>query len=72
MKRTLTVGLGFICPFCGGYHDVTMPRDVFEKGHALYDEGASIQRAFPTLTPTEREQMLSHICPTCQDKFFKD
>ena len=34
------------------------------------NEGVLVQNAFPYLTPTERECIISGICPTCQDKIF--
>ena len=35
-----------------------------------YDKGELVQNAFPYLTATERECLISGMCPTCQDKIF--
>jgi len=32
--------------------------------------GELAQNAFPYLSATEREQLISHICPKCQDSIF--
>lgn len=58
--------LEFICPFCGEWHEV----EVAEEQLAEYWGGELAQVAFPQLTPTEREQIISHICPQCQSKIF--
>ena len=58
--------LEFICPFCGKWHEV----EVAEEQYAEYCGGELAQVAFPQLTPTEREQIISHLCPQCQSKVF--
>lgn len=35
-----------------------------------YDKGELVQNAFPYLTATERECLISGMCPACQDKIF--
>ena len=54
------------CPFCGAGHSV----EVNETDYWDWDDGMLAQDAFPYLTPTEREQLISHICPECQRDIF--
>ena len=54
------------CPFCGREHSV----DVEWKAWEAYCNGAFAQTAFPTLSATEREQIISGLCPTCQQAVF--
>lgn len=54
------------CPFCGKLHDVKVPFD----GYLAWQSGELIQNAMPSLTPTQREQLISGLCPKCQDDFF--
>lgn len=58
--------LEMICPVCNTIHYV----EVTEKEYVNYCAGELAQNAFPNLTPTEREQIISHLCPECQEKFF--
>ena len=60
--------IGFECPFCGKYHSVTVSSESWNA----YGNGALAQDAFPYLTATEREQIISHLCPECQDDIFGD
>ena len=64
MKMRINVPI--ICPFCGEDHAV-------EVNLAQYDawqNGELIQNAMPDLTPTEREELISGLCPKCQVKMF--
>ena len=54
------------CVFCGCPHSVSVP----SKGYQLWQAGELIQRAMPSVSPTEREQLISGICPDCQKKIF--
>lgn len=54
------------CPFCGSVHTV----DVNEDAYYAWQDGELIQNAMPDLSPTEREQLISHLCPECQKKVF--
>ena len=54
------------CPFCGGFHSVMVDMDAYGD----WMGGELIQRAMPDLTPTEREQLVSNICPKCQKDIF--
>lgn len=55
-----------ICPFCGDEHFVTVEME----DYLAWQEGELAQNAFPYLSATEREQLISHICPECQEKIF--
>ena len=56
------INLEMVCPFCGQVHSV----DVFETSYVMYMAGELAQNAFPYLSATEREQIISHMCPDCQ------
>ena len=60
------VSLVMTCPFCETEHEVV----VYEEQLAEYWGGELAQNALPQLTPTEREQIISHLCPQCQSKIF--
>lgn len=55
------------CPFCGKLHSITVDREEFQRGSALYRYGELIQDCFPNFTPDEREWIKTGICPTCWD-----
>ena len=54
------------CPICGKIHSV----EVNEHAYREWCRGALIQNAMPTLSATEREQLISCICPKCQADIF--
>ena len=54
------------CPFCKKSHFVKTT----EEEYMNYCAGELVQNAFPNLTPTEREQIISHLCPECQERIF--
>ena len=54
------------CPFCRSTHSV----EVDPKAYHRWEGGELIQRAMPTLSATQREQLISHICPKCQESIF--
>ena len=54
------------CPICGKTHYV----EVNESAYWKWQDGILIQNAMPELTPTEREQLISGICPKCQEFIF--
>lgn len=62
----MKVELVMKCPFCDTEHSVEVGIRELEN----YENGASAQIAFPKLSITEREQIISHLCPQCQKKFF--
>ena len=63
-----TVTFSIECPICGKEHFVT----VGEEGFRKWQNGEMAQDAFPYLSLSEREQIISNICPECQVKIFKD
>ena len=56
------------CPFCGHANEV----EVNEMDYLDWDDGMLAQNAFPYLSATEREQIISGICPDCQKSIFGD
>jgi hypothetical protein len=50
---------------CGGKAETVM---VPAEGLKKWQNGELIQRAFPTMTPDQREVMLTGIHPKCWDK----
>ena len=54
------------CPFCGNTTVVT----VDSKAYQRWQNGALIQVAMPSLSATDREVLISGMCPTCQTKVF--
>lgn len=56
------------CPFCGEDHTVK----VSLAGYIKWERGELIQNAMPDLTPIEREQLISGLCPKCQAEMFGD
>lgn len=55
------------CPFCGVIHSVLVEEDHFFR---WYNENELIQNAMPELSTTEREQLISRMCPECQEEIF--
>ena len=58
----MKIDVAIICPFCGGDHAVKVNLAQYEA----WQNGELIQNAMPDLTPTEREQLISGLCPKCQ------
>lgn len=54
------------CPFCMKTHTV----EVEEKSFNKWLSGELIQKAMPNMSATEREQLISGVCPKCQDAIF--
>ena len=54
------------CPFCGKTHTV----EVEFTAYAAWKNGELIQNAMPNLSATEREQLISGLCPACQKSIF--
>lgn len=54
------------CPFCGADHSVVVDFNEY----SAWQSGELIQRAMPTASATEREQLISGMCPKCQDGIF--
>jgi predicted RNA-binding Zn-ribbon protein involved in translation (DUF1610 family) len=62
----MTAILVMECPFCGKEHIVEVEMEQWLK----YQEGELAQNAFPNLSPTKREQIISNLCPECQADIF--
>ena len=62
----MRINVEMTCPFCGANHAVEVNLAQFEA----WRNGEVIQKAMPDLTPTEREQLISHVCPKCQAEIF--
>ena len=60
------VTISIECPFCGDTHYVIVEEADFRK----WQDGELVQRAFPYLSTTEREQLTSLACPNCQKDIF--
>ena len=56
------------CPFCGKAESMTLDEHVWHNGLHAYRSGEHIQNAWPTLTPDQREMVLTGICPKCWDE----
>ena len=55
-----------ICPFCGKVTTFEVDKEVWNRGVKAYeDDGKLIQDAWPTLTPSQREAILTGICDDC-------
>ena len=57
-----------VCPFCGKSHTV----EVRAADWHDYEDGALAQDAFPYLSASERELIISGICPTCWNSIFAE
>lgn len=62
--RTMTVSTS--CPFCGNITNVS----VDPKDFSNWKNGTNAQDAFPYLSATERECLISGICGPCWDATF--
>ena len=54
------------CTFCRKFHLVEVDLEQLEA----WRNGELIQNAMPDLTLTEREQLISGLCPKCQAEIF--
>ena len=62
----MRIDVSIICPFCHEDHAVEVNLAQYEA----WQNGELIQNAMPDLTPTEREQLISGLCPKCQAEMF--
>lgn len=60
------VVLKIVCPFCGERHGVAVP----ESEYDAWRFGELAQVAFKSLNATQREQIISGMCPRCQASIF--
>lgn len=54
------------CPMCGRGNEV----EVNEMDYLDWSDGELAQVAFPYLSNSEREMLISGICPTCWEIMF--
>lgn len=64
-----TVLIKTLSCFCCGKAS-TLPVDI--KSYLKWKDGASIQMAFPSMSPGERELLITGTHPECWDRMFKD
>ena len=62
----MRIDVAMTCTFCRKFHLVEVDLEQFEA----WQNGELIQNAMPDLTFTEREQLISGLCPKCQAKIF--
>ncbi len=60
-----TAELDVTCPFCDSKRQLTVD---FNSLHDWVTGGRLIQVAFPELSPSDREALVSGVCDTCWDK----
>jgi len=67
MLNKRMIGVTKKCCFCGCEGNLI----VSAEGYYLWaHEGISVQNAFPELTSSEREFLITGMCDTCQARFF--
>ena len=62
----MKIDVAIICSLCCEVHTV----EVNLAQYKAWLNGELIQNAMPDLTPTEREQLISGLCPRCQAEMF--
>ena len=62
----MRTNIAIVCSFCREVHVV----EVKLAQYKAWQNGELIQNAMPDLTPTEREQLISGLCPKCQAEMF--
>jgi hypothetical protein len=68
MFNTETCIIRSTCPCCGTLNHIHALQSEFDAWQA----GALVQDAFPTMSATDRESLISGLCPDCQATFFAD
>ncbi len=61
------IKLQITCRFCGKAFELIVTQEQIDN----YNNGMVVQKAFPRLTPDERELIISRTCGTCWDVSFK-
>ena len=62
----MMVEINTVCPFCGCLTTL----NVSEIGFNKWMNGELVQKAFPSLSATDREILISGICSECQIGVF--
>lgn len=57
-----------ICPSCKTTTWVGIPIEAYEE----WNMGICLQKAWPEGSATERETLISGLCPECQKKVFEE
>ena len=57
-----------VCPFCKSTTWVSVPVEAYEA----WQMGICIQKAWPDGSATDRETLISGICPKCQKETFEE
>lgn len=63
----MDIRIHMTCTCCSAHHSVIVDFNEYSAWRA----GKLIQRAMPSLTPTQREQLIGGICPKCQEGIFE-
>lgn len=58
------ISIKCICPLCGKNHIVKVKKSDYDA----WQNGALIQRAFPYLSASEREYLMTGLCNNCFNK----
>lgn len=57
-----------VCPFCKSTTWLSVPVEAYEA----WQMGMRIQHAWPDGSATDRETLISGVCPKCQKETFED
>ena len=57
-----------VCPFCKSTIWISVPVEAYEA----WQMGICIQKAWPDGSATDRETLISGICPKCQKETSED
>ena len=66
MKVILDCTVVTRCPFCGRANEIA----VNEMDYLDWQDGKLAQDAFPYLSASDREMLITGICPDCWDGIF--
>lgn len=58
------------CPMCQSVTSVEIPLTQYEKLTQEEIDNTSTQDLFPDMSSTDREILISNLCPICQDEIF--
>ena len=64
------VSLQVKCVMCGEFHEVVVTKESLAEFQS--PNRRNIQDVFPYLSPSDRELLLTNICPNCWTKMFGD
>ncbi len=72
VRETGGVRLTYACPFCGKETVIELNLDETLDLSSGLANHRHVQDIFPNMDATNREVMVSGICPKCQDEYFKE